>query len=113
MAKKPRMNRENVVPFRSGTAGRTRPPLKGPRRVWPTRTDVIGAVAPLARAGRMTLTGARAIAWVLSLPYHAVMLVYVGILWVIEFFRAMVFVTVSLMLGWLLIQIVRDYLAST
>jgi hypothetical protein len=32
---------------------------------------------------------------------------------VIEFFGAMVFVTVFLMLGWLLIQMVRDYLAST
>ncbi|MGX2042301.1 hypothetical protein ACWJKU_19545 (plasmid) [Methylocaldum sp. MU1018] len=104
------MNRENVVPFRSGTAGRTQPPLKGPRLVWPTRTDVIAAIA---RAGRMTLTGARAIAWVLSLPYHAVIRLYVGILWMIEFFRALVFVTVFLMLGWLLIQMVRDYLAST
>jgi hypothetical protein len=60
----------------------------------------------------MTLTGVRALVWVLSLPYHAVMLVYIGILWVIEFFRAMIFVTVFLMLGWLLIQMVRDYLAG-
>ncbi|MVF24621.1 hypothetical protein EVC37_23915 [Methylocaldum sp. BRCS4] len=107
------MNRENVVPFRHGTAGPARPPLKGPRLVWPKRADVIAAVAPIARAGRITLTGARAIAWVLSLPYHAVIRLYVGILWVIEFFRAMVFVTVFLMLGWLLIQMVRDYLAGT
>ncbi|MBP1152561.1 hypothetical protein JOD69_004425 [Methylocaldum sp. RMAD-M] len=107
------MDRTNVVPFRSGTARRTRPPLKGPRLVWPTRTDVIAAISPLARAGRMTLTGARAVLRILSLPYHAVMLVYVGILRVIEFFRVMVFVTVFLMLGWLLIQMVRDYLAST
>jgi len=104
------MNRANVVPFRSGTAGRTRPPLKSPRLVWPTRTDVIAAVAPVMRVGRMTLTGARAVAWILSLPYHAVMLVYVGILCIIEFFRAMVFAAVFLMLGWLLIQMVRDYL---
>jgi hypothetical protein len=60
----------------------------------------------------MTLTGARAVAWVLSLPYHAVMLVYVGILRMIEFFGAMIFVTVFLMLGWLLIQMVQDYLAG-
>lgn len=106
------MNRRNVVPFRSGTAGRTQPPLKGPRLVWPTRTDVIAAIAPVMRMGRMTLRGARAAVWVLSLPYHAVMLLYVGILRVIEFFRAMVFVTVFLMLGWLLIQMVRDYLAG-
>jgi hypothetical protein len=109
MEKKPRMNRANVVPFRSETARRTQSPLKGSRLIWPTRTDVIAAIA---RAGRMTLTGARAIAWVLSLPYHAVMLVYIGILRVIEFFGAMVFVTVFLMLGGLLIQMVRDYLAS-
>jgi hypothetical protein len=113
MEKKPRMNRENVVPFRSGTAGRTQPPLKGPRLVWPTRTDVIAAIAPIARVGRMTLTGARAVVWILSLPYHAVMRVYVGILWLIEFFGALVFVTVFLMLGWLLIEMVRDYLAGT
>jgi hypothetical protein len=31
---------------------------------------------------------------------------------VIEFFGAMIFVTVILMLGWLLIQMVRDYLAG-
>jgi hypothetical protein len=113
MEKERGSNRANVVPFRSGTAGRTRPQLKGPRLVWPTRIDVIAAIAPLARVGQMTLTGARAVVWILSLPYHAVMLVYVGILRVIEFFRVMVFVTVFLMLGWLLIQMVRDYLAST
>jgi hypothetical protein len=113
MEKKRGMNRANVVPFRSGTAGHTRQPLKGPRWVWPTRTDVIAAIAPVARVGRMTLTGARAVTWVLALPYHAVMRLYVGILWVIEFFGALVFVTVFLMLGWLLIQMVRDYLAST
>jgi hypothetical protein len=113
MEKKPGMNKANVVPFRSGTARRTRPPLKGPRLVWPTRAHVVAAIAPVARVGRMTLTGARAVVWVLSLPYQAVMLLCVGILRVIEFFRAMIFVTVFLMLGWLLIQMVRDYLANT
>lgn len=54
MAKKPGLNRANVVPFRSGTARRAPAPLKGPRLVWPTRTDAIAAVAPIARAGRMT-----------------------------------------------------------
>jgi hypothetical protein len=112
MEQKPGMDKANIVPFRSGTARRTRPPLKGPRWVWPTRTDVIAAVAPIMRAGRMTLTGVRALVWVLSLPYHAVMLVYVGIVWGIEFFGAIVFVTVFLMLSWLLIEMVRDYLAG-
>ncbi|MVF24850.1 hypothetical protein EVC37_25105 [Methylocaldum sp. BRCS4] len=73
---------------------------------------MIAAITPPTRVGRMTLTGARAVAWVLSLPYHAVMLVYVGILRMIEFFGAMIFVTVFLMLGWLLIQMVQDYLAG-
>jgi hypothetical protein len=112
MEKKPGMNRANVVPFRSGTAGPARPPLKSPRLVWPTQTNVIAAVAPVMRVGRMMLAGARAVIWVISLPYHAVMLLYVGILRVIEFFGAMIFVTVFLMLGWLLIRMVQDYLAG-
>ena len=106
------MSKSNVIPFRTRNARLATTVDAVPvRLVWPKLADFRAAVAPAVRFCRTIGTGVRWIAWILSLPVHAILFLYVGMLSVLSFIGMTVYVVTFLTLAWLFVDMFLDYLA--